>query len=164
MSSLSLSKAQSLKNALTTVAAWRAQGETIVFTNGCFDILHAGHVEYLTAARALGDRLVLGLNTDVSVQINKGPDRPIVPQSERVIVMSGLSCVDLIVLFDSETPIPLLQALKPDIQAKGGDYVPEEMPEYPVVTGYGGRIAILPFRDGNSTTNIIAKILKTYSE
>jgi len=163
ISNPSISKAQSLESAIATVARWRDQGETIVFTNGCFDILHAGHVEYLTAARALGDRLVLGLNTDYSVQINKGPDRPIVPQDERVIIMSGLSCVDLIVLFDSETPIPLLQALKPDIQAKGGDYLPEAMPEYPVVTEYGGRIVILPFRDGNSTTNIIAKILKTYS-
>lgn len=129
-----------------------------VFTNGCFDLLHVGHLRYLQAARALGDRLVIGLNTDASVQALKGPTRPIVPEDERAELLAGLACVDYVTLFGEQTADAVLAALRPHIYAKGGDYTPDSLPEAPTVRAYGGEIAILPFVDGRSTTDLVAKI------
>ncbi|MBT5855051.1 D-glycero-beta-D-manno-heptose 1-phosphate adenylyltransferase [bacterium] len=130
----------------------------VVFTNGCFDILHVGHVTYLEEARALGDVLIVGMNTDTSVKTNKGPDRPINTDSDRAKVLGSLRAVDAVVLFDDKTPMALIEALQPDIHVKGGDYEAEALPEYPVVTAYGGEVQILSFVTGHSTSNLIQKI------
>ncbi|MEB3203622.1 MAG: D-glycero-beta-D-manno-heptose 1-phosphate adenylyltransferase [Candidatus Sericytochromatia bacterium] len=140
------------------VAAWQAAGETVVFTNGCFDILHAGHVRYLNAARALGQRLVVGLNSDDSVRGLKGPGRPINAEADRAEVLDGLRAVDMVVLFATPTATPVIEALRPQIYAKGGDYRPETLPEAPAVHAVGGRIALLPFLEGRSTTGIVQRL------
>lgn len=144
----------------------RALGKTIVLTNGCFDILHIGHVRYLQDARALGDLLVVGVNSDDSVRRLKGPDRPVVPEFERVEILSALECVDYVTIFTEETPIELIIALRPDIHVKGGDYRPEDMPEAETVLSVGGRIEIVPYTrtdtEGRSTTNLIGKIVKSH--
>jgi len=129
-----------------------------VFTNGCFDLLHAGHVASLEAARALGDGLVVGLNSDSSVRALKGPTRPVIPQGDRAIVLAALECVDLVVLFDELTPEAILGLLRPRVHAKGGDYVAEELPEYGLVRSWGGEVRILPILEGRSTTSILARI------
>jgi len=131
---------------------------TVVFTNGCFDILHKGHVSYLARARDLGDMLVLGLNSDSSVQSLKGPGRPVHSEMDRAFVLGALACIDYIVIFSESTPERLLSEIKPHIHVKGGDYTPENLPEKKVINSYGGTIKILPFVDGYSTTNIINKI------
>lgn len=140
----------------------RAKNKKVVFTNGCFDILHAGHVRYLQDARALGDMLVVGLNTDLSVKRLKGPTRPIVCEWERAEVLSALECVDYVALFDEDTPVELISAIKPSIHVKGGDYKLEDLPEAKVVMEYGGEVVIVPFSstesEGLSTTNVIDKI------
>jgi rfaE bifunctional protein nucleotidyltransferase chain/domain len=133
-------------------------GGTTVFTNGCFDLMHVGHLRYLQAARALGDRLVVGLNSDASVKRLKGDTRPILPESERAELMAGLACVDFVVVFDEPTADDLLAALRPEIYAKGGDYTPDSLPEAPTVRAYGGDIRIIPFVPGRSTTSLIARI------
>lgn len=151
------------------LAAWKEAGEQVVFTNGVFDILHVGHVDYLTKARALGDRLVLGLNSDASVRrLNKGPERPINPEAARKQVLEALRCVDLVVVFDTDTPLPLILEVKPDVLVKGGDYDPEETDAskktYLVgsqeVCTWGGRAQIIALVDGFSTTNILEKLKK----
>ncbi|MEB3195751.1 MAG: D-glycero-beta-D-manno-heptose 1-phosphate adenylyltransferase [Candidatus Sericytochromatia bacterium] len=129
-----------------------------VFTNGCFDLLHVGHVRYLQAARALGDRLVVGLNSDASVQALKGPSRPIVSEEERAELLAALACVDYVTVFADATAAPLLEVLRPHIYAKGGDYTPDSLPEAPTVRAYGGEIAIVPFVPGRSTTDLVARI------
>lgn len=131
---------------------------TTVFTNGCFDLMHVGHLRYLQAARALGDRLVIGLNSDASVQRLKGETRPILPEDERAELLAGLGCVDFVTIFDEPTADPLLALLKPQIYAKGGDYTPETLPEAPTVRAYGGEIRIIPFVPGRSTTSLIERI------
>jgi D-beta-D-heptose 7-phosphate kinase/D-beta-D-heptose 1-phosphate adenosyltransferase len=138
----------------------RSEGKKVVWTNGCFDILHVGHITYLIAARREGDALVVGLNTDKSVQENKGPGRPVVNERDRATVLSALECVDYIVLFDDKTPMPLLEALEPDVYAKGGDYTIDTIvqEERLLVEGYGGSIAIIPGVEGQSTTSIIERI------
>ncbi len=146
------------QEAVKLVRAWRADGFKVVLTNGCFDLLHTGHVRYLQAARALGDRLVIGVNSDASVRGLKGPDRPILPEAERAEVLAALRCVDAVVVFDEATASDLLLELAPDIYAKGGDYTPDSLPETPAATRIGARIAILPFVDGRSTTSLIAAI------
>lgn len=137
-------------------------GKTVVLTNGCFDILHVGHVRYLQKARALGDLLVVGVNTDESVRRLKGPDRPINAERDRAEVLAALECVDYVTLFDEDTPIELIRAVQPDIQAKGGDYVAEEMPEAEVMRSIGGHIEIIPFAEtdseGFSTTGTLRAI------
>lgn len=138
----------------------KSKGKTVVFTNGCFDILHAGHVTYLEQAKALGDLLILGLNSDISVKSIKGPKRPVNTENDRAIVLAALEAIDYVVIFEEDTPIELLKKIQPSIQAKGGDYVAESLPEYPIVTGFGGTITILPFVDGKSTTSTIEKIKK----
>lgn len=147
-----------LEHALAFRASARASGRQIVFTNGCFDVLHAGHVEYLQWARAQGDALILGLNDDESVRGLKGPLRPIVPFEQRRIVLAALRMVDVVVGFRESTPIALIEALQPDVHVKSAQYRVEELPERLVVEAAGGRIALAPHLDGLSTTDIIARI------
>lgn len=138
----------------------RAHGERVVFTNGCFDIIHAGHVGYLEQARQLGDRLVVAVNSDASVSRLKGPGRPINPQDRRMAVLAGLEAVDWVVCFDDDTPESLLEVLKPDILAKGGDYDKEGVVGWEIVESYGGEVKVLSFFDDCSTTAIVDKVLE----
>ena len=138
--------------------AYRRAGRRIVFTNGCFDILHRGHIAYLNRAKALGDILILGLNSDQSIRRLKGPDRPINSLEDRSQVLAALSCIDHIVPFDSDTPHDLIRVVRPDIFVKGGDYTREALPEAGLVEELGGRIEILPYLENYSTTNVIEKI------
>ena len=131
---------------------------SVVFTNGCFDILHAGHVSYLERAKAKGDLLVVGINTDLSVRALKGASRPIVPEEQRMRILAALSCIDYIIPFDEETPQELIASLVPDILVKGADYSPESIVGYDIVTAHGGRVEVIDFIDGISTTNIVEKI------
>ncbi|MBB4116331.1 D-beta-D-heptose 7-phosphate kinase/D-beta-D-heptose 1-phosphate adenosyltransferase [Rhizobium sp. BK226] len=140
------------------VARWRDRGETIVFTNGCFDLLHAGHVTYLEMARAQGDRLVLGLNTDRSVRALKGANRPIIGEQDRARVLAALESVDAVVLFDEDTPERLICSLLPDVLVKGGDYKPEDIAGGDCVRKNGGEVHVLTFVDGRSTSHIVAAI------
>jgi D-beta-D-heptose 7-phosphate kinase/D-beta-D-heptose 1-phosphate adenosyltransferase len=140
------------------VAADRAAGRRIVLTNGCFDVLHRGHTRYLQQAKALGDILVVALNGDDSVTRLKGPGRPINPVHDRAGVITALSCVDYVTVFDTDTPIPLIEALRPDIYAKGGDYSPEMLQETPVVRGLGGQVRILDYVADHSTTAVVERI------
>ncbi len=139
----------------------RAPGQRVVFTNGVFDILHRGHVEYLYAARALGDILVVGLNSDSSVRRLKGPRRPLNPEYDRALVLAGLGCVDAVTLFDEDTPHQLIAALLPDVLVKGGDYRPEEVVGRPEVEAAGGRLVLIPFVEGRSTTGLVERIRST---
>ena len=147
-----------LEHALVFRAQAKADGRRVVFTNGCFDVVHAGHVEYLIWARAQGDALILGLNDDASVRGLKGAARPIVPYEQRRIVLAALRAVDLVVGFRESTPIALIEALKPDVHVKSSQYRIEDLPERLVVEAGGGRIVLAPHVDGLSTTDIIAKI------
>lgn len=137
-------------------------GKTVVFTNGCFDILHVGHVRYLREARGLGDLLVVGVNSDGSVRRLKGPDRPINSENDRAEVLASLECVDCVTLFDEDTPVELIEAIRPDVDVKGGDYVIEDMPEAKVMQAIGGRVEIIPFAatdsKGFSTTSTLLSI------
>ncbi len=136
----------------------RPRATRVVFTNGVFDILHRGHVEYLLAARALGDVLVIGLNTDDSVRRLKGPERPLNPQEDRAFVLASLACVDAVTLFDEDTPRLLIAALLPDVLVKGGDYRPEEVVGRTEVEAAGGRLVLIPFVEGHSTTGLVQRI------
>lgn len=149
----------SLKRLLTELKKERKKGRSVVFTNGCFDIVHAGHVRYLKKARSLGDILVVGLNSDSSVRHIKGEKRPIVPQRERAEVISALSCVDYVVLFNDATPLKLIKAILPDVLAKGADWAAKDIVGGDIVKANGGRIARVTLVKGRSTTNIIKKIL-----
>lgn len=131
---------------------------TLVFTNGCFDLLHPGHIEYLFAARALGDALVVGVNTDSSVRRLKGAGRPLVPEHDRAFVLAGLACVDAVTLFDEDTPRELISALVPDVLAKGGDYHPGDVVGRQEVESAGGHVVVIPFREGYSTTGLLRRI------
>ena len=130
----------------------------LCFTNGCFDLLHPGHVQYLAAARALGDFLVVGLNSDASVARLKGVGRPLQDEAARAAVLLGLRSVDAVVRFDEDTPLELIQALLPDVLVKGGDYTPEAVVGREVVEGRGGRLALIPFLPGHSTSRIEERI------
>ena len=134
---------------------------TLVFTNGCFDFLHPGHVEYLAQARALGDLLVVGLNSDDSVRRLKGAGRPLVPESDRAAVLAGLRSVDAVILFDEDTPLELISALLPDVLVKGGDYDRDDVVGREVVEGAGGDVRVLPFVEGYSTTDILNRLKET---
>ena len=136
--------------------------QRVVFTNGCFDLLHAGHVKYLQKARSFGDLLVLGLNSDASVRRLKGERRPLIGEAERAHILAALDCVDFVVLFGEDTPLKLIKTLKPAVLVKGGDYTPEGVVGKDEVESYGGRVELVEFVDGKSTTNIIEKILQTY--
>jgi rfaE bifunctional protein nucleotidyltransferase chain/domain len=140
------------------LAPLRATGGRVVFTNGCFDLLHVGHVRCLQAARRLGDVLVVGVNSDRSVRGLKGEDRPIVPQDERAEVLAALACVDYVTIFEETTPERLLARLRPDVHVKGGDYREEDLPEAPLVRSWGGEIVLLPLTQGRSTTGLAKKL------
>ena len=140
---------------------YRRAGKTVVWTNGCFDLLHPGHVSSLQSARELGDVLIVGLNGDASVRANKGPTRPVLNQHERAAVLSALECVDHVLIFDDPTPERVLAAVRPDVHCKGAEYAPpygKPVPEAATVIGYGGRIEYLPIVPGVSTTDIVSRI------
>ncbi|MEY4632425.1 MAG: hypothetical protein RIQ81_2545, partial [Pseudomonadota bacterium] len=134
---------------------YREAGKSVVFTNGCFDLLHAGHVSLLQAARGLGDVLFLGLNSDSSIKRLKGPERPIQNENDRATIMAGLGCVNYIVLFEEDTPLELIATINPDIIVKGGDYRPDQVVGADVVSKNGGKVIIVPLLEGRSTTRII---------
>ncbi len=166
-------KVKDLSRLLAIRASLRLRGERLVFTNGCFELLHVGHIRYLQSARALGDVLIVGLNSDVSVRTIKGPPRPLVPQAERAEMLAALACVDHVIIFDQPTAENLVDALRPDVYVKGGDYAGPEQnggqpsasssglkvaPEIRVVQRYGGQVVILPYTSGHSTTALIERI------
>lgn len=153
-----LGKLRTLEQLIGEVAAHRSQGKKIAFTNGCFDILHAGHVSYLRGASKEGDLLIVGLNSDESISKIKGPSRPINHIEDRVMVLSELESVDYVVVFGESTPKKLLRGIKPDVLVKGADYAVDEVVGHEIVTAYGGRIALIDLVAGRSTTNLIAKM------
>lgn len=149
-----------------TVEEAKSQGQSVVFTNGCFDILHVGHIRYLQDARAKGDVLVVGVNSDDSVRRLKGPQRPVVADTDRAEILAALECVDYVTVFSEDTPVELILEVKPNIHVKGGDYKPEDLPEGDAVRSVGGRVEIVPFTstatEGRSTTNLIGKIVEIH--
>ena len=144
--------------AIAFVASRRARGDTIVFTNGVFDLLHPGHLRYLRRARGLGDALIVGVNSDRSVRANKGPARPITPEAERAEVLAALSCVDAAVIFDEDTPWELIAALQPDVLVKGADWAEDAIVGRDIVEARGGRVIRIPVEHGHATTAIIERI------
>ncbi len=148
-------KVVSFEEATARVEDWKREGKTVVFTNGCFDLLHSGHVHLLRHAAREGDRLVVGVNSDASVQRLKGPSRPVASQEDRLSVLSALECVDLVVLFEEDTPLRLIQALRPSVLVKGADYTLPQVVGRDVVEEAGGRVVLAPLLEGRSTTNII---------
>ncbi len=166
MQNYALAKIRSRAALATEVKHRQQAGERGVFTNGCFDLLHLGHVRYLQEARALGDFLVLGLNSDESTRMLKGPGRPLVPEAERAEILASLACIDYVTLFSETTASQLVDALKPVIYVKGGDYAGAQdnqpdtsrLPEAKIVQAYGGTIRLIPYLPHHSTTELIAKI------
>jgi rfaE bifunctional protein nucleotidyltransferase chain/domain len=153
----SASKVVTLDALLAAVGDARRRGATIVTTNGCFDLLHVGHVAVLEAAAALGDLLIVGVNADATVTALKGPGRPLVPQAERARVVAALGCVDYVVIFEEPDPIALIEAVRPDVHVKGGDY-PADIIEAPAVREGGGRVVIVPAVPGHSTAGLVRRI------
>lgn len=151
-------KVLSLPALLGALARHRAAGARVVLTNGCFDLLHLGHVRYLEQARALGDLLVVGVNTDASVRSVKGPGRPYVPEEDRAEVLAALGCVDYVVLFAEPTAEALVAAVRPEVYAKGEDYREAELPEAARVRGYGGGVKLVPLVPGRSTSELVRRI------
>jgi D-beta-D-heptose 7-phosphate kinase/D-beta-D-heptose 1-phosphate adenosyltransferase len=151
----SSSKVKTLEEASWAVRRWKHEGRNVVFTNGCFDILHVGHVHCLEKAKSFGDRLVVGLNSDESVRRLKGKNRPLMNQNDRAAILSALECVDMVVIFDEDTPLRLIRALTPAVLVKGGDYRPEDVVGRDVVEESGGRVEIVPILVGKSTTDIL---------
>jgi rfaE bifunctional protein nucleotidyltransferase chain/domain len=143
-----------LLEAVTQVRAWQAAGLVVVFTNGVFDLLHPGHLRYLQRGRAEGARLVVAVNADASVRRSKGPDRPIHPAHERAELLSGFSCVDLVLIFDEATPAAVIEALQPDVLVKGADWAPDAIVGRETVEARGGRVVRVPIEDGHSTTSL----------
>jgi D-beta-D-heptose 7-phosphate kinase/D-beta-D-heptose 1-phosphate adenosyltransferase len=141
----------------------QAEGRKVVFTNGCFDLMHVGHIQYLQQAKGLGDLLVIGLNDDASVRRVKGEGRPLIEEQQRAQLLAALACVDYVVFFPEDTPEELIGAVRPDILVKGGDYTPGEVIGREQVESSGGRVEVLPFVDGVSTTRIVNTILERYS-
>ena len=157
-------KIKERKNLRKIIEGLKKEGKRIVFTNGCFDLLHVGHVRYLEAAKALGNVLIIGINSDPSVRGLKGPLRPILPLEERAEILSGLGCVDYVTVFDEPTPLELITLIQPHVLVKGGDWTREDVVGRDVVEGSGGEVVILPFVPGSSTTNIIETILKRHEK
>jgi len=151
-------KIKSRKEAETIAKYWASKGEKMAFTNGCFDIVHRGHIDYLSKAKDLGTKLILGLNTDASVQRLKGPQRPVVDEQSRAILMAALQFIDLVVFFDEDTPYELIKALQPDILVKGSDYNAEEIVGYDILMAKGGKVETIDFVEGFSTSSIVEKI------
>ena len=136
----------------------KTQGKTVVTTNGCFDILHVGHVRYLQKTKTFADKMIVCLNSDVSVKKIKGPDRPINNENDRAEILGALACVDYVVLFDESSPEGLLGEIKPDVHTKGADYTLDTLPEAKIILANGGRVEFISFVEGKSTTNVIKKI------
>jgi D-beta-D-heptose 7-phosphate kinase/D-beta-D-heptose 1-phosphate adenosyltransferase len=149
---------------LRIIEGLKAKGKRIVFTNGCFDLLHIGHIRYLEEAKSLGDILAVGMNSDRSVRNLKGANRPILPEEERAEILSGLGCVDYVSIFDEPTPFELISLLRPHILVKGGDWTKETTVGREVIEQSGGNVVIIPFVKGSSTTNLIETILKHYEK
>ncbi|EMJ95569.1 D-glycero-beta-D-manno-heptose 1-phosphate adenylyltransferase [Leptospira alstonii] len=145
---------------VTTIADRVRKDRKIVFTNGCFDLVHKGHITYLSQARELGDFLWVGLNSDSSVKRLKGEQRPVVCEEDRAVLLSNLRFVDAVTIFPQDTPLDLIRLVKPAIHVKGGDYKAEDLPETPMIREFGGEVQILPFVPGKSTSLLIQKILK----
>jgi cytidyltransferase-related domain len=154
-------KILSLETLVSRRAIWRDQQKTVVWTNGCFDVIHAGHIRSLEAAKQLGDILLVGVNSDASVRRIKGPSRPVVHQKDRTTLIAALECVDAVALFEEDTPEAILQKVQPDLHCKGADYAPpsgKPIPEAKIVEAYGGRVAFLPLVPGLSTTKLLEKL------
>ena len=145
-----------------TLAQLRRAGKTVVFSNGCFDILHPGHIHTLTHAKALGDVLIVGINSDTSVKRLKGERRPILNQGERVVMLAALEAVDYVTTFEEDTPLALIQLLRPNVLVKGGDWSSESVVGREVVEANGGKVVLIPYQEGFSTTDIIERILAVY--
>jgi D-beta-D-heptose 7-phosphate kinase/D-beta-D-heptose 1-phosphate adenosyltransferase len=149
------------RQALKTIAAQaKSEGKKIVFTNGCFDLLHGGHVQLLREAKNLGDILIVALNSDRSVRQIKGPDRPILPEEERAELIAALEMVDYVTMFDEPDPLNVIRELRPDVLAKGGDWAEDKIVGREFIESYGGRVAVIPFLKGHSTTEIIERMRK----
>jgi len=157
-------KIRERKDLLRIIKNLKAKGKRIVFTNGCFDLLHIGHVRYLEKARTLGDALVVGVNSDSSVRKLKGPKRPVLPAKERTEILSGLGCVDYITIFDERDPLKLITSLHPDVLVKGGDWTKDQIVGSEVVKRSGGKVVTIPFVKEASTSNLINIILKKYEK
>jgi D-glycero-beta-D-manno-heptose 1-phosphate adenylyltransferase len=154
-------KIKTVAEAKEVIKGWKANLEKVVFTNGCFDLLHLGHVDYLEKARALGNRLVIGLNTDDSVSRFKGPERPLQDQNSRARILAALQFVDLVVFFNEDTPLNLISELLPNVLVKGSDYLAENIVGAEVVKRNGGKVETIDFVPGYSTTRIVEKIKRT---
>jgi len=150
----------SYKSISEKVIQWREDGQSLVFSNGCFDLLHAGHVRYLQAASAFGDIFILGLNSDSSVRKLKGPSRPFMTQADRAFLLSAMEAIDCVVIFEEETPARLIDTVIPDVLVKGGDYTAKKIVGYETVTKNGGRVEIVPFLEGKSSSSIIKLIME----
>ncbi|HSH70011.1 MAG TPA: D-glycero-beta-D-manno-heptose 1-phosphate adenylyltransferase [Deferrisomatales bacterium] len=146
------------REAVRAAAERRSRGERLVFTNGCFDILHPGHVRYLQQARSLGEMLLVGLNSDASVRRLKGPERPVVCESDRATVLAALESVDYVVVFEEDTPLSLIRSVLPDVLVKGGDWALEQIVGREVVEARGGKVLSIPFVAGHSTSGVIERI------
>jgi len=145
--------------AVEKINTWKAQGKRVVFTNGCFDVLHPGHVAYLNESKALGDVLVVGLNDDASIQRLKGTERPINPLADRACMLSALKSVDMVVAFAEDTPFNLITSLLPDVLVKGGDYKADDIVGAAEVRAHGGEVVVVPFLDGYSSTRLIERMV-----
>lgn len=146
------------EEASKTINIWRFKNDKIVFTNGCFDILHKGHIEYLAKAASLGTKLIIGLNTDNSVKRLKGESRPVNDEKARALLLASLVFVDEVILFDTDTPYDLINSIQPDVLVKGGDYKPEDIVGYDIVKAKGGEVVTLDFIEGYSTTSVIERM------
>ena len=150
--------AYTAEEASNTISMWRFKNDKIVFTNGCFDILHKGHIEYLAKAASLGTKLIIGLNTDNSVKRLKGASRPVNDEKARALLLASLVFVDEVILFDTDTPYDLINKIQPDVLVKGGDYKPEDIVGYDIVKAKGGEVVTLAFIEGYSTTSVIERM------
>jgi rfaE bifunctional protein nucleotidyltransferase chain/domain len=157
-----LSKLKHLREAKQIVENLKKEGKKIIFTNGCFDILHVGHVRYLNDAKKYGDFLIVGINSDSSVRRIKGKNRPIIDEKARAEVVAGLDSVDMVIIFSEDTPYELIKTLEPDVLIKGGDWKEEEIVGADIVKGSGGKVLTVPYISGYSTTSIIEKIIRLY--
>ena len=156
-------KVVSLDALLAALAPRRADGARVALTNGTFDLVHVGHLRSLEQARAQGDLLVVGVNSDASVRSYKAPNRPIVPQAERAELIAGLACVDYVVIFDEPTAERLVKAIRPEVYVKGADYATKPLPERPVVEAYGGQVVLIPLEAGRSTTDLVAEVVQRFA-
>ena len=158
MNDISLKIYPSFKDFFNTLKSWKTQNYKLVFTNGCFDLIHRGHVDYLIKSAKLGDKLIVGLNSDQSVKRLKGEKRPLIDQDSRAQVMAAMQMIDAVILFDEETPYELIKAIQPDVLVKGNDYAIEEIAGFDVVLAQGGSVETIKLTEGFSTSSLIEKI------